>query len=200
MVVSTSLQDITRMPHGVFRSQSSPEAALPSPRQSKAIKGSHHALPGFNQLPSSAVDLILLGDLTGRYATGSYTRRSSSGALALREDRQGVADHGHRITAAIACHVARAGGTADQLTRLLLHPDHEGGRHAQIIELRSGQARARSYIERVWASASAEVAATIAVGSRHRAHEDLVALRERMETTPGAANAAALPCGCCGPT
>jgi hypothetical protein len=172
------------MPHGVFRSQSSPEAALPSPRQSKAIKGSHDALLGFNQLPPSAVDLILLGDLTGRYATGSYTRRSSSGALVLREDRQGVADHGHRITAAIACHVARVGGTAEQLTRLLLHPDHEGGRHAQIIELRSGQARARGYIERVWASASAEVAATVAVGSRHGAHEDLVVLRERIETTP----------------
>jgi hypothetical protein len=95
-----------------------------------------------------------------------------------------MADHGHRITAAIACYVARAGGTADQLTRLLLHPEHEGGRHAQIIELRSGQARARAYIERVWASASAEVAATVAVGSRHGAHEDLVALRERIETTP----------------
>jgi hypothetical protein len=172
------------MPHGVFRSQSSPEAALPSPRQSKAIKGSHDALLGFNQLPPSAVDLILLGDLTGRYATGSYTRRNSSGALALREDRQGMADHGHRITAAIACHVARVGGTADQLTRLLLHPDHEGGRHTQIIELRSGQARARAYIERVWSSANAEVAATIAVGSRHGAHEDLVVLRERIETTP----------------
>ncbi|MEY9968365.1 hypothetical protein ABIA33_006449 [Streptacidiphilus sp. MAP12-16] len=94
-----------------------------------------------------------------------------------------MADHGHRITAAIACHVARAGGTVDQLTRLLLHPDHEGGRHAQIIELRSGQARVRAYIERVWASASAEVAATVAVGSRHGAHEDLVVLREQIETT-----------------
>ncbi|MEZ0070097.1 sulfur relay (sulfurtransferase) DsrF/TusC family protein [Streptacidiphilus sp. MAP12-20] len=158
--------------------------ALPTSRQSEAIRGSHPALLGFDRLPPAAVDLILLGDLTGRYATGSYTRRSSSGALVRREDRQGVADHGHRITAAIACHVARAGGTADQLTRLLLHPDHEGGRHAQIIELRFGQARARAYIDRVWASASAEVAATVSVGSRHGAHEDLVGLRERIETTP----------------
>jgi hypothetical protein len=94
-----------------------------------------------------------------------------------------MADHGHRITAAIACHVARVGGNVDQLTRLLLHPDHEGGRHAQIIELRSGHTRARSYIERVWTSASTEVSATVAVGSRHGAHEDLVVLRERIETT-----------------
>jgi hypothetical protein len=172
------------MPHGSSRSQSTPDDALPTLRQSEAIRGSHHTLLGFNQLPPAAVDLILLGDLTGRYATGSYTRRSSGGALVRREDRQGVADHGHRVTAAIACHVARAGGTADQLTRLLLHPDHEGGRHAQIIELRSGQARVRAYIERVWANASVEVAATVTVGSRHGAHEDLVALRERIETTP----------------
>ena len=79
--------------------------------------------------------------------------------------------------------MARAGGTGDQLTRLLLHPDHEGSRHTQIIELRSGLARARAYVERVWAGASAEVAATVAVGSRHGAHEDLVVLRERIETT-----------------
>jgi hypothetical protein len=38
--------------------------------------------------------------------------------------RQGAAEQGHRVIAAIACHVARAGGTADQLTRLLLHPEH----------------------------------------------------------------------------
>jgi DNA-binding transcriptional regulator YhcF (GntR family)/sulfur relay (sulfurtransferase) DsrF/TusC family protein len=172
------------MPDGTPQSPDSPRAHLPTSRQSEAIRGSHATPLGFDRLPPAAVDLILLGDLTGRYATGSYTRRSSSGALALREDRQGMADHGHRITAAIACHVARVGGTVDQLTRLLLHPDHEGGRHAQIIELRSGQARARAYFERVWASASAEVAATAAVGSRHGAHEDLVVLRERIETTP----------------
>jgi IclR helix-turn-helix domain len=171
------------MPYGDQSPQSSALAALPTTRQSEAIRGNHGALLGFNQLSPAAVDLILLGDLTGRYAIGSYSRQSSSGTLALRQDRQGAADHGHRITAAIACHVARTGGTVDQLTRLLLHPDHEGGRHAQIIELRSGQARARGYIERVWASANAEVAATIAVGSRHGAHEDLVVLRERIETT-----------------
>ena len=38
---------------------------------------------------------------------------------------------GHRITAAIARHVARAGGTVDQLTRLLLHPDREGAQAVQ---------------------------------------------------------------------
>ncbi|MEY9871129.1 hypothetical protein ABH931_000594 [Streptacidiphilus sp. MAP12-33] len=172
------------MPDRTAQSLDSPEMALPTSRQSEAIRGSHHALLGFDRLPPAAVDLILLGVLTGRYATGSYTRRSSGGAVVRRVDRQGVADHGHRITAAIACHVARAGGTAEQLTRLLLHPDHEGGRHAQIIELRSGQARARAYIERVWSNASAEVAATVTIGSRHGAHEDLVALRERIETTP----------------
>ncbi len=172
------------MPHGAPPALASTTTALPTSRQSEAIRGSHPTLLGFDRLPAAAVDLILLGDLTGRYATGSYTRRNSRGALVRREDRQGVAEHGHRITAAIACHVARAGGNADQLTRLLLHPDHEGGRHAQIIELRSGQARARAYIERVWASASAEVAATVGVGSRHGAHEDLAALRERIETTP----------------
>ncbi|WP_327313491.1 hypothetical protein [Streptomyces sp. NBC_01235] len=103
----------------------------------------HHALSQRNsndfcgilspvQLPSAATDLILLGDLTGRYATGSYSRLASDGrSLVLRPDRQGAAEHGHRITAAIACHVARAGGTIDQLTQLLLHPEHEGGRHAQ---------------------------------------------------------------------
>jgi len=171
------------MPYGTPQSPDLPRASLPTSRKSEAIKGSHATPLGFDRLPPAAVDLILLGDLTGRYATGSYTRLNSSGALVLREDRQGAADHGHRITAAIACHVARVGGTVDQLTRLLLHPDHEGGRHAQIIELRSGQARTRAYVERVWASASTEVAATVAVGSRHGAHEDLVVLRERIETT-----------------
>ncbi|WP_031487519.1 hypothetical protein [Streptomyces bicolor] len=74
--------------------------------------------------------------------------------MILRADRQGAAEHGHRITAAIACHVARAGGTVNELTQLLLYPDHEGGRHARHIALRSGQARALEYIRRVWASAS----------------------------------------------
>ncbi|MFI2435764.1 transcriptional regulator [Streptomyces sp. NPDC018693] len=101
-----------------------------------------------------------------------------------RPDRQGAAEHGHRITAAIACHVARAGGTIDELTRLLRHPDHEGGRHVQHIALRSGQARALDYIRRVWASASAAVASTGAVESRQQAHEVLAALRDRIETTP----------------
>ncbi|MEW2402018.1 transposase [Streptomyces sp. NPDC046862] len=59
-----------------------------------------------------------------------------------------MAEHGHRITAAIACHVARAGGTVDQLTHLLMHPDHEGGRHTQNIAMRSGQARALAYVRR----------------------------------------------------
>ncbi|MGW4670230.1 hypothetical protein [Streptomyces sp. NPDC004324] len=82
---------------------------------------------GLHQLPTAAADLILLGDLTGRYAAGSYSKLASDGrTLVLRADRQGAAEHGHRITAAIACHVARASGTADELTRLLLYPDHEG--------------------------------------------------------------------------
>ncbi|MFF7984094.1 MarR family transcriptional regulator [Streptomyces sp. NPDC007901] len=137
------------------------------------------------QLPSAATDLILLGDLTGRYATGSYSRLSSDRrSVVLRGDRQGAAEHGHRITAAIACHVARAGGTVDQLTQFLLHPDHEGGRHTRHIALRSGQARALDYIGRVWASASKTVSTTIALSSRHDAYEVLAALRDRIETTP----------------
>ncbi|MEU8757480.1 transcriptional regulator [Streptomyces chartreusis] len=156
----------------------------------------HHALSQRNstefrcilspaQLPSAATDLILLGDLTGRYATGSYSRLASDGrTVALRTDRQGAAEHGHRITAAIACHVARAGGTIDQLTRLLLHPDHEGGRHARNIALRSGQPRALDYIRRVWASATEVVSTTRALDSRHDAYEVLAALRDRIETTP----------------
>ncbi|RBM19095.1 helix-turn-helix domain-containing protein [Streptomyces sp. PT12] len=101
-----------------------------------------------------------------------------------REDRQGAAEHGHRITAAIACHVARAGGTVDELTRLLLNPDHEGGRHARHIALRSGQARALDYIRRVWASASAVVSNTRVLDSRQRAYEVFAAMRDRIETTP----------------
>ncbi|MFH9968994.1 transcriptional regulator [Streptomyces mirabilis] len=139
----------------------------------------------YAQLPSAATDLILLGDLTGRYATGSYSRLASDGrSLVLRENRQGAAEHGHRITAAIACHVARAGGSIDQLTQLLLHPEHEGGRHTRHIALRSGQSRALGYIRRVWASASDAISSTRALGSRHEAYEVLAALRDRIETTP----------------
>ncbi|NBM16212.1 transcriptional regulator [Streptomyces sp. GC420] len=101
-----------------------------------------------------------------------------------RGDRQGAAEHGHRITAAIACHVARAGGTVDELIRLLLHPEHEGGRHARGIALRSGETRALDYIRRVWASAEAAVGSTRLLESRHQAHEVLAALRDRIETTP----------------
>lgn len=140
---------------------------------------------GLSALPSTAADLILLGDLTGRYATGSYSRLASDRrTVILRCDRQGAAEHGHRITAAIACHVARAGGSIDQLTRLLLHPEHEGGRHARTIALRSGQSRALDYIRRVWASASATVSTTLTLGSRQDAYEVLAALRDRIETTP----------------
>ncbi|MFF4054105.1 transcriptional regulator [Streptomyces chartreusis] len=136
-------------------------------------------------MPSAAADLVLLGDLTGRYAAGSYSRLASNGrTVILRADRQGAAEHGHRITAAIACHVARAGGNIDHLARLLLHPDHEGGRHARNIALRSGQTRALDYIRRVWASAAAAVGTTSALGSRHHAFEVLAALRDRIETTP----------------
>ncbi|MFF1681543.1 transcriptional regulator [Streptomyces sp. NPDC058256] len=140
---------------------------------------------GLHQLRPAAADLILLGDLTGRYATGSYSRLGSDRrTLVLCEDRRGASEHGHRITAAITCHVARAGGNVDQLTPLLLHPEHEGGRHARHIAVRSGQARALDYIRRVWASATAAVNSTIGVESRHHAHEVLAALRDRIETTP----------------
>jgi hypothetical protein len=140
---------------------------------------------GLHRLRPAAAELVLLGDLTGRYATGSYSRLGSDGrTVVMRQDREGAAGHGHRITAAIACHVARSGGTIDELTRLLLHPDHDGGRHAQHIALRSGQARALDYIRRVWASASAVVAGTRVLESRHHAYEVLAALRDRIETTP----------------
>lgn len=159
-------------------------------------KSTHQPLPqrhvthlrgplGLSQLPPAAADPILLGDLTGRYATGSYSRLASDKrTVILRGDRQGAAEHGHRITAAIACHVARAGGTVDQLTQLLLHPEHEGGRHTRGIALRSGQTRALDYIRRVWASAVQTVSATVALGSRDDAYEVLAALRDRIETTP----------------
>ncbi|MET8243286.1 transcriptional regulator [Streptomyces sp. NPDC005202] len=104
--------------------------------------------------------------------------------MVSRENRRSAAEHGHRITAAIACHVARAGGTVDELTRLLLHPDHEGGRHARHIAVRSGQSRALDYIRRVWASASVAVASTRILGSRQQTYEVLAALRDRIETTP----------------
>ncbi|MER5467158.1 hypothetical protein [Streptomyces sp. NPDC002685] len=110
-----------------------------------------HSPLGLSRLPSAAADLILLGDLTGRYANGSYSRLASDGrTVSLRADHQRAAEHGHRITAAIACHVARADGTLDQMTQFLLHPEHEGGRHARQIALRSGQSRALDYICRVW--------------------------------------------------
>jgi hypothetical protein len=151
------------------------------------------------QLPSAATDLILLGDLTGRYATGSCSRLASGGrTVAVRADRQGAAEHGHRITAAIACHVARAGCTVDQLTLLLLDPEHEGGRHARNIALRSGQTRALDYIRRVWANASQTVSTTRAVDSRHDAYEVLAALRDRIETTPWRGERGRPRCGCCG--
>lgn len=140
---------------------------------------------GLHRLSPAAADLVLLGDLTGRYAAGSYSRLGSDRrSVVLRADRQGAAEHGHRITSAIACHVARAGGTVDQLTQLLLHPDHEGGRHTRHIALRSGQSRTLDYIRRVWASASDAISSTIALGSRHEAYEVLAALRDRIETTP----------------
>jgi hypothetical protein len=104
--------------------------------------------------------------------------------VALRQDRQGASDHGHRITAAIACYVARARGTVHDLLQLLMGPDHEGGRHVQTIALRSGHARARDYVQRVWETARALVASTGDVASRHEVHEALAALRARIETTP----------------
>jgi hypothetical protein len=66
----------------------------------------------------------------------------------VRRRRARALNHrGHR------CHVARAGGTAERLARLPLHPEHEGGRHTRHIAVRSGQARALDYIRRVWDSA-----------------------------------------------
>jgi hypothetical protein len=173
------------MPHGTPSSPSSDTASPPAKTQPEDLTGTHFALLGLHQLPRAAADLILFGDLTGRYATGSYSKLTSDGGtLVLREDRQGASEHGHRVTAAIACHIARADGTLGQLTHLLLHPDHEGGRHTRNIELRSGQTRARDYLHRVWTSATAAVSSTLAVESRHDSHESLAALRDRIETTP----------------
>lgn len=173
-MASTSLRDDTTvpLPHNTHHTGSTQRVSHPL------------GALGLHQLPRAAADLILLGDLTGRYATGSYSRLGTDGrTLVPRADRQGAAEHGHRVTAAIACHIARAGGTLDQLTYLLLHPDHEGGRHTRSIELRSGQARARDYLHRVWTSATAAVSTTVAVESRHDAYEGLAALRDRIETT-----------------
>jgi len=165
--------------------------AIPTPHysqhaspQPEAVTGPHTTRQGLAKLPRTAADLVLLGDLTGRYAAGSYSRLDRQGHVVLREFRTGVAEHGHRITAAIACHVARLGGSVSQLTELLLHPDHEGGRHTQHIALRSGQARALAYIERVWRNAGATVTSTVRVASRQDVHEDLAALRDRIEVTP----------------
>ncbi|MCZ4100695.1 transcriptional regulator [Streptomyces sp. H39-C1] len=136
-------------------------------------------------MPQAAADLVLHGDLTGKYAVGSYSKLSADRrSVVLRPDRQSEADHGHRITAAIACHVARIGGTFDQLMHLLMPPDHQGGHHARTIELRSGHARARDYVHRVWDNACSAINSTVAVESRQQAQEDLAFLRDRIETTP----------------
>ncbi len=168
------------MPSPVFPRQRSEEE--PATQSHRLQVGAPDGL-GLGSLPPAAADLILLGDLGGRYATGAYSRLGGDGAVRPRERRQAESEQGHRITAAIACHVARAGGTVEQLTRLLMHPEHEGGRHAQVIALRSGHARAQGYVERVWASATALVEGTTDVGSREGAHEGLARLRERIETT-----------------
>jgi hypothetical protein len=175
------------MPHGTRPAPPPHEPSHPAAKQPQAGAPARAPLGrlGLAQLPQTAADLILLGDLTGRYATGAYsTLTPDRRTLIPRQDRHGAAEHGHRVTAAIACHVARAGGTLDQLTNLLLHPDHEGGRHTRHIALRSGHARALEYLDRVWASACAAVSGAVAVESRHDAHEDLAALRNRIETTP----------------
>ena len=189
-MASTSLRDDPTVTHNTHHDLSRPNAS-----QFNGV------VLGYAQLPSAATDLILLGDLTGRYATGSYSRLSSDGRTVIpRGDRQGAAEHGHRITAAIACHVARAGGSIDQLTQLLLHPEHEGGRHTRHIALRSRQARALDYIRRVWNSASKTISTTIALSSRHDAYEVLAALRDRSRPRPGAGSGGGPRCGCCGHT
>ena len=173
------------MPYGDPSTHSLVPGLQPPARQSETTRGNHSALLSLSTLPRPAADLILLGDLTGRYAAGSYTRLASDGqSVALRQDRQGASDHGHRITSAIACYVARSHGTVDELLHLLMRPDHEGGRHVQTIATRSGHARARDYVHRVWESACALVGSTADVESRHQVHEGLAALRARIETTP----------------
>lgn len=161
-----------------------PHARGPNSTAPEATTAAHREVMGLDQLPRACADLVLHGDLTGRYAAGSYSKLARDNrTVVLRSDRQGESEHGHRITAAIACYVARQGGNLNQLTHLLMHPDHEGGRRARTIALRSGQARADSYIQRVWASARNTVSTTIPVESRHHVHEDLAAIRDRAETT-----------------
>ena len=173
------------MPHGNLSTQLKTPALPPAVRRPEAARGGHSGPLSLTSLPRPAADLILLGDLTGRYASGSYTRLARDGqSVTPRQDRQGASDHGHRITAAIACHVARARGSADELVRLLMQPDHEGGRHVRTIAARSGHARALDYVQRVWESACALVGGTVEVESRHQLHEGLAALRARIETTP----------------
>lgn len=183
---STSLRDVIRMPHPRWPLHSPGETTLSAQRRQprKSTAAGFRAL-GLAQLPGAAADLILHGDLTGRYASGCYSRLSAGArAVDARPVRQGASEHGHRVTSAIACYVARAGGTLGQLTQLLMRPDHEGGRHVRTIELRSGQARARDYLSRVWASASAAVQNTASIGSRQQVHEELAAVRAVIETTP----------------
>ena len=76
----------------------------------------HHAL---SQRNTTEFHGILRHAQLPSAATGSYSQLAADGrTVVLRANRQGSAEHGHRITAALACHVARAGGTVDQLTRL----------------------------------------------------------------------------------
>jgi hypothetical protein len=100
------------------RTTSHPTPQRSNPRQAPppALRSAGGTLA---QLPQAAAGLILLGDLTGRYATGAYsTLTPDRRTLIPRQDRHGAAEHGHRVTAAIACHITRAGGTLDQLTQL----------------------------------------------------------------------------------
>jgi hypothetical protein len=84
-VASASLRDDPTVPESTHQ-------PLPQ-RQLTHLRGPL----GLSRLSSAAADLILLGNLTGRYATGSYSRLSSDGrSVLLREDRQGAAEHGHR--------------------------------------------------------------------------------------------------------
>ena len=172
------------MPHGDPSAHSS-SASLQRPSWKSAATRNTRSEPlSLTTLPRPAADLILLGDLTGRYASGCYTRLAPGGESAVpRQRRQGASDHGHRITTAIACHVARAHGTADELLRLLMPPDHEGGRHVQNIAARSGHARAWDYVQRVWEAACALVYSTMQVESRHQVREGFAALRARIEST-----------------
>ncbi|WP_245796676.1 MarR family transcriptional regulator [Actinacidiphila alni] len=50
--------------------------------------------------------------------------------------------------------------------------------------MRSGHARARAYVQRVWETACALVGSTTSVESRNHVHEALAALRARIEATP----------------